>query len=158
VVTGVDAVIRRRRRVRNKWLATAGLVTAAGAALTVWLSRSSEPEPETPTEAVQQYVDAIVSEDLARAWDLTCESEQRKSKSRDHYFSENGRPRFMVEGRRIAGEAVPFEPFPTEAWRVGYHREGELGQNAQELVIRENGHLRVCGDPRHLYEERAGIA
>jgi hypothetical protein len=149
-------MLRRRRRVRTKWLASGAVVAAACAALVVSLSGASEPG--TPTEAVQQYVDAVVNDDLSRAWELTCESEQRRSGSEDHFFSEDGRPRFMLEGRRVASESVPFEPFPIEAWRVAYHREQDLGENGQELVIRENGHLRVCGDPRYLYEMRAGIA
>jgi hypothetical protein len=156
VVTGVDAMLRRRRRVRNRWLVSAGLVAAACAALVVALSKSSEAE--TPTEAVQQYVDALASEDFSRAWDLTCESEQRKSGSKDRFIAVQTEPRLVPLGPRIATEAVPFEPFPIEAWRVGHYRKEDLGFNAQVLVIRENDHLRVCGDPRYLYESRAGIA
>jgi hypothetical protein len=156
VVTGVDAMLRRRRRVRTKWLATAAAVAVTVTAFVVTMSRASEPT--TPTEAVQQYVDAILSRDLARAWDLTCQSEQRVSGTRDEFLSGKSAPRFLIEEPRIAGEAVPFEPFPIDAWRVGFHSEGDAGANAQELVIRENGHLRVCGDPQYLYEMRRGIA
>ena len=155
-MTGVDAMLQRRRRARTRWLATAAIVAAACAALVVALSGSSEPE--SPAETVQQYVDAIASEDYAAAWDLTWESEQRKSGSEEEFTADQSEPRLVPPGRRIATEAVPFEPFPIEAWRVGHYRRGAAGANLQELVIRENGHLRVCGDPRYLYEMRAGIA
>ena len=155
MVTGVDTMLRRRRRVRNRWLAIAVAAALASAGLVVLLSRSSEPS--TPTEAVQQYVDAIHGEDFSRAWDLTCESEQGKSGSRDRFIATEMEPRISPWGRRIATEAVPFEPFPVEAWRVGHYRTGDAGYDAEVLVIRENGHLRLCGDPRYLYEMRAGI-
>jgi len=158
VVTGVDAMTRRRRRVRNRWLVAGAMAVLACGALILSVRRASEPGPETPTEAVQQYVDAIASEDYARAWDLTCESEQRKWGPEDRFIAKQREPKIVPPGWRIATEAVPFEPFPIEAWRVGHYRRGEAGVEAEVLVIRENRHLRICGDPRYLYEMLSTIA
>ena len=118
-----------------------------GAALVL----ATPPEPTSPAAAVQQFEDARAADDWSRVWDLMCKAEQRAYGPEEQYLAANkGRPR-LAEDRWLAGDSVPLEPFPDEAWRVSVTLDGSR-TSIEHLVIRENGELRVCGDPQLLQE------
>jgi hypothetical protein len=146
-VTGVDAVLRRRKKIRNKWLLTTGVVLAFGVGAVLLVASPSEPTG--PREAVQQYEDARAAGDWSRAWDLLCESEQKAGGPEQQYLAANEDRVMLREESWLAEDSVRLS-LPIEAWRVAV-KVPESNDRLHELVIRENGNLRVCGDPHGLF-------
>ncbi len=101
---------------------------------------------------MQQFVDARTSGDWSRTWDLMCRSEREFHGSKDGYLAGNEGRRWLPGQRLVADAASPFEPFPVEAWTVVVRKDRNARRYVEYLVIREDGDLRVCGDPHGLYE------
>ena len=59
----------------------------------------------------------------------------------------------LREGRWLAEYSARLS-LPIDAWRVAV-KVPESSDRRQELVIRENGNLRVCGDPYGLFTGRS---
>ena len=132
-----------------------GVLAAALAAAALLLTGPAEPT--TAEDAVQQYGDAIVDDDWSRVWDLTCE-EQRAGITKQAFVALNEGLAFQTAQDWLVGEVVPFTRVRAEAWRVDVTIVDRIyrADPFQELVIREDGLLRVCGDISSASERLPG--
>ena len=138
-------VERVRKTRRNGRLVVAALILAA-AGTTAMPVKAWIDEPDTPAEAVEQFYTAELNGDWQRVWDLMCAASHQAIGPEEEYV--NGVNEMFDRRPRRTGSVIAIEGVPVEAWRVRVIIGDGSRDRPQYFVIRENGDLRVCTDPR----------
>lgn len=143
-----DTHLQRVRKIRNR-----GRVVAAGFGLAALVAVGLPvvdqlEEPDSPRETVQQFLAAEEENDRQRMWDLLCMHRQEVDGPEAEY-TQLPRHFFHRSDHRIR-TVTELEGLSAEAWQVRVSVRGWGGDDDRYwmYMVREDGNLRVCWDPR----------